>query len=635
MKNIKYIVLLITTVIAISCNDYLDIVPDNLTTIDHAFRNRYNAERFLYTCYSYLPNVHNDGDTPALVGGDEIWYNKHLRHLAGPRLSMGEQNITSPIYNKWASGGKNLYSGIRKCNVLINRIDEVPGLSSYTKKTWKAEAKALKAYYHFWLARMYGAVVISDKVVEVSEETTNIRGTRSSLDETFSYIIKLLDEAMTDLPTELEFKDEDAGRVTKPIVAAIKARVMMEYASPLFNGNNLYSSLTDKEGKKLFPQDYDPEKWVKAAEACKVAIDLCHEAGYKLYTEADFLSPFPLNEMTTKKAVLRNRITQKWNTEIVWGSTRSTVGGWQVQWNSIPRLEDPGSTNPTGSFHAPTLRIAEMYYSKNGVPINEDKAYDYLNRYKLKSVGNDDRYIMKSGRQTARLHFDREPRFYADLAFDSSAWFGAGKDKDDNLYYVLALNAGGNPASPKGEKERYSATGYWPKKLVALRTAVVNKGKSFKAYPYSFPIIRLADLYLYYAEALNETKSAPDAQVYEYIDKVRERAGLAGVVESWSNYSTNSSKPTTKQGMREIIHKERMIEMAFEGNRYWDLRRWKELYNKMNTPIKGWNILGKTPKDFYQVKVLYNPVFSEKDYLWPISETEMINNPNIVQNPGW
>ncbi|NQU51859.1 MAG: RagB/SusD family nutrient uptake outer membrane protein, partial [Bacteroidetes bacterium] len=150
----------------------------------------------------------------------------------------------------------------------------------------------------------------------------------------------------------------------------------------------------------------------------------------------------------------------------------------------------------------------------------------------------------------------------------------------------------------------------------------------------------LGDLYLLYAEALNEVKSAPDAEVYEYVDLIRERAGLAGVVESWSQHSTYSDKPSTKEGMRDIIKQERLIELAFEGTRFWDLRRWKDAEKYMNLPIKGWDIGGRG-LGFYNVTTVFpgpsDPVipFEFKDYLWPIREDEIIKNPNLVQNPGW
>ena len=147
-------------------------------------------------------------------------------------------------------------------------------------------------------------------------------------------------------------------------------------------------------------------------------------------------------------------------------------------------------------------------------------------------------------------------------------------------------------------------------------------------------MIRLADLYLYYAEALNEA-NGPTGEAYNYIDLVRERAGLDGVLTSWSSFSTNASKPTTKEGLREIIQQERMIEMSFEGLRFWDMRRWKLAVDLMNQPIKGWNVLQEDLVDYYKVKDLFYPSFSERDYLWPVSENEIINNPTLIQNPGW
>ena len=142
-------------------------------------------------------------------------------------------------------------------------------------------------------------------------------------------------------------------------------------------------------------------------------------------------------------------------------------------------------------------------------------------------------------------------------------------------------------------------------------------------------------MYLYYAEALNESKGAPDGEVYQYIDLVRKRSGLGTVVDSWRDFSINPAKPLTKTGMREIIQQERMIEMSFEGTRFWDLRRWKLAKKFMNKPIKGWNVLENAQDNYYTVKVLYNPTFSEKDYLWPIPENEIIRNPSLIQNPGW
>jgi hypothetical protein len=150
----------------------------------------------------------------------------------------------------------------------------------------------------------------------------------------------------------------------------------------------------------------------------------------------------------------------------------------------------------------------------------------------------------------------------------------------------------------------------------------------------AFPIIRLADLCLLYAEARNEFQG-PDAEGYMYIDVVRERAGLEGVVESWSKYSKFSSKPLNKEGLREIIHQERLIELAMEGKRFWDLRRWKTADLELNQPVKGWNVTGSTTIDYYQVVTSEILEFTTKEYLWPIKQQSLRVNPNLIQNPFW
>src|SRR5205085_1559754 len=108
------------------------------------------------------------------------------------------------------------------------------------------------------------------------------------------------------------------------------------------------------------------------------------------------------------------------------------------------------------------------------------------------------------------------------------------------------------------------------------------------------------DLYLLYAEAQNEA-AGPSEQVYTYLDKVRARAGLGGVVTTWNLYSNNPGKPLSKEGLRSIIHQERLIEMAFEGSRLWDLRRWKEAAAELNKPITGWDRTQSAPADYYRV----------------------------------
>jgi hypothetical protein len=117
---------------------------------------------------------------------------------------------------------------------------------------------------------------------------------------------------------------------------------------------------------------------------------------------------------------------------------------------------------------------------------------------------------------------------------------------------------------------------------------------------------------------------------------VRARAGIPSVEDSWTSADAiNPGKHTSKDGFREIIQKERLIEMAFEGARYWDLLRWKKAETVLNQQVKGWNVSQVEALQYYQPVVLFNQSFKKKNYLWPLDDGALIINNNLVQNPGW
>lgn len=607
-----------------SCH-YLDIVPDNVATLDNAFVSRSAAEKFLFTCYSYLPNEDNLQQDPAFLGGDECWYYAVSNNPWN--IARGSQNVVDPFVDYWdgTRSGTPCYKAIRDCNIFLDNIDKVPDIDDYEKDRWVAEVMFLKAFYHWLLLRMYGPIPIVDKNLPVSSSTDQVKVERQPVDSCFNYIVNLIDSAAMNLPDRIEVEATENGRITKAIALAIKARILLAAASPLFNGNQDYANFTDKQGQHLFNPQYDPKKWEKAASACKEAIDFCEANGYQLY----YWEPNRegLSDTTIEKMNIRNSITDKWNDEIIWGDPNSLTN--YLQWYSQARLL-PEATPNIQSLYAPTMRMAELFYTNHGLPITEDKTWDYADRYKLRTATEANKYNIKEGYQTVALHFDREPRFYADMGFDGAVWYGQGRFDDNDPYYVLAKK--GQAASRK-DVAYYSVTGYWPKKLVNYNNPV-STGVRYYAEPYPWPRIRLAELYLSYAEALNEVQG-PGPEVYRYIDLVRKRAGIPSVEDAWSKYSKGPGKYKTKDGFREIIHRERLIELAFEARRFWDLRRWKEAEDKWNNPIRGWDIEQETAKNYYRVQILYHQTFEKKDYFWPIKEREMIDNDKLVQNPGW
>ena len=614
-----------------SCSDYLDVVPDNVAVMDDAFKTRDNAERFLNTLYGHLPNFSSTGANPALSLGDETYVGiPGSVNYAQNIVKTGGQTVNNVHFSYWGRPqSRNLFIALRDCNIFMDNLDTPYDLKEGEKNRWIAEAKFLKAYYHFWLMRMYGPIPIIKRNIEVNEGPEAVKAVRQPVDEVTAYIVQLLDEAMPDLPLTIENTGAELGRASKTIALGLKARVLVTAASPLFNGNQDYAGFTNAEGKPLISTEYNAQKWEDAVLACKQAIDTAAASGHELYEFGDALKGW--SDVTITRLSIRGALTERWNKEVIWGASGRPVSG--LQWLSQAVL-DPNvrgnNLNSTSPNLSVTLRIAELFYSENGVPIDEDKNYDYANRYQTKEATNSDLYRIQPGYETAKLHFNREPRFYASLGFDGGKWIGHGVRDDRAMYHVEAKIG---QFSGNGDPNRANYTGYFPKKYVYYKNVQAATAFSYSTTTYPFPVIRLADLYLLYAEALNETGQT--AQALPWIDRVRARAGLQGVAESWSQFSRIANKPNTQEGLRDIIHDERMIELVFEGHRFWDVRRWKRGIELFNGTLRGWDMFAVDTEDFYNIQDLIDIKFQQRDYLWPIAEQDIIGNDKLIQNPGW
>ena len=339
---------------------------------------------------------------------------------------------------------------------------------------------------------------------------------------------------------------------------------------------------------------------------------------------------------------LRNAFNQKWNSELIWGNTQSPSGTM----NMYHRLCMPilnGVSDMLGGyiFIGVPLKIAEQFYTVHGLPIANDSEWANINPMDLR-VGDDQHaYYICKGYTTIKLNFDREPRYYSSLGFDGGNWLGQLGNyndlKPDDIHYV-ACRVGGIHA--KRTNQTGPVTGFFPKKHFPIQATWTGNnsfiGASATWYPW--PMIRLSDLYLLYAEAINEAEGPNGAhsdEMFKYINAVRERAKIPDVKTAWDNYSNSPGYYNTKVGMRAIIHRERLNELAFEGQRFWDIRRWKEAPAEYQKGIYGFDITAKNPEDYYVKKFVYEQKFGLKDYFWPISTSYIEINPNLVQNIGW
>ncbi|QZE13277.1 RagB/SusD family nutrient uptake outer membrane protein [Halosquirtibacter laminarini] len=642
MKNIIYYIVVL--LLLCSCDDYLNVVPDNVPTIEHSFRNRIGAEKFLFSCYSYRPPVGSVDKDPAMNGGDETWecYNKTRYVFTNSYLARGYQNVSDPILNTWdgRQGSRSLWQGIRDCNIFIENAYKVVDFQPGEMKRMIAEAEFLKAYYHFYLLKSYGPIPITDHNLPINVSVDEVQVFRDPVDKVFKYIVEKLDQIIPDLPyPEQMILETELGRADRLTALTMKAEVLLYEASPLFNGNSDYVNFKDERGISLFPQSYDDEKWKHAADACKIAIDECAAHGKLLHRVVDPLvssqDPFFQEQTTYREAICGLR-----NKELIWPSTNINTTFLSINASARIVRMSAENLNKATSEWAPTIKLIEKYYSENGVPINEDKDWVnnnwYNQRFKLRPEPSnvDERMKVELNKQTVYLHFHREPRFYASLGFDKGVYFGSGyynfTGETRNVQYCNFINFG---KSGYQGGSGYSITGYSVKKMHSFKDAL-SHNNSTKKY-FSFPIYRLANLYLMYAEALNEY-SGPSSEVFKYLDDIRSRAGLQGVKESWTQYSINPTKPDTKDGLRDIIHQERTIELAFEGKRFWDIRRWKKI-EVLNEQPRGWNILADNQEEFYKVlNIAVEPVeFGVKDYFWPLKESNLDVNEHLIQNYGW
>jgi len=340
--------------------------------------------------------------------------------------------------------------------------------------------------------------------------------------------------------------------------------------------------------------------------------------------------PSNLPDELRQVLTLQTAITEKWefNKELIWALNPTYGFGYQEK--NMPRLNVESLARQTaqGTMAVP-ISQQELFYTNKGLPINEDQTWNYTDRFKLRTAEAADKYLIHEGYETINMHFNREPRFYAAIGFDGGVWYGNGQLDPDKADYVQARGST-SFAGPK-ELNKTNIAGAWPKKLVNYLT-VARTEMTWE--PFRMPMIRLAGLYLWYAEALNEQGQAYDL-VLPYVNKVRARAGIPSVEDAYTKYSTRPTKFTNKEGLREIIHRERRVELAFEGVVGWDLRRWKELQQVMSRPMQGWSIFENQAVNYYRPRTLINPVFNLRDYFWPLKAEDLIVNPNLVQNPLW
>lgn len=586
----------------LSCKKYLDKQPDDMLTMDDVWASRPQSQAYLSSIYSFIPDEAKMQNNYNLLGicdeGDFIWD----AAWAG-QMNIGNWNVSSGYYDKWTP----FYQGIRSASIFINNIDknDDPTLSPDIRNSWKQEARALRAIYYFYLIRQYGPVVLlPDEPIDINAANEALQLPRSSFDSCINYVVSELDAVLQspDLPATF-VNDKDKGRIDKHTVMGFKSRALLLAASPLWNGNADYAGFKNPDGKPLVNVSYDENKWKLAASAAKVLIDDMPLGLYKkTATGESTFDPF---------LSVRDVLLDRWNQEVIYCrpqmASSNAADGWER--HVAPRFVN--GWNGVGI----SQQMIDAYFMDNGKKISEQGS-GYSETGFSGSAGK----YTKAG--TFNMYVNREPRFYASVIYNGADWI---YKEDGQPVHTVELFFTGNCG--KQASHDHSATGYLCCKNVSPNSNLVEWTGALR----SLVMMRLAEIYLNYAEALNEWKNDQGSreEAAHYIDLIRERAGLPAL---------ESSKKASKEALRNAIRDERRVELAFENFRAWDTRRWKIAEQTDGAPLMGMNVdAGKSLTDaaFYQRTVEEKRVFKKSYYLWPIPQSEIVRNRACVQNPGW
>lgn len=618
---------------ALAACDFLDVVPEGQATQEDIFKTSKEARKYLNTLYTYAPNIAAYRYMPDFCAGDDIITatNGQTRYFPYKSMLYNEENASQTYYGLWdattssPSGRTNydMYKGIRYCYIMIDNIDAVPGISPSVADEFKGEAYFLIAYYHWVLLTHYGPVILVRGQLDMGLPEEQVYVARSPFDECVTFIAETYDRAADLLHGYPTRPDADLGRATSVAAKAMKARLLLYAASPLCNGNTeFYARFRNNDGTPLMSQTYNPEKWKWALDACQEAITLAEDNGHRLYE-----SP---NATAAATAAERGEINYHdcfveplWNTtEYLWAMGDQTGIGHLQRYGGA-RLKLPYSTDGFCINIVPTFECVEMYYTHNGLPWDRDPETMHI-----------DPYAYNAEKETANLHVYKEPRFYASVGYDRGTYrFNGGK---------MTIKA--HKGEPQGftgsyDNEYQSYNGYFCQKWVNEQSKMtLNSSGNYSVSTYMsyvFPYMRIAELYLSYAEADFEYDGTLSDYGYECLNKIRSRCGLPTFQESWSRAGGIPSG----QKLRDIIRRERSIEFLMEGRRFHDIRRWKIAEECLRPIPKAWNIEGDTPEKFYKLvdmKENDTRIFTTPKHYWLAIPNSQLNiNGQLVQNPGY
>jgi starch-binding outer membrane protein, SusD/RagB family len=558
--------------------EYMDEIPFDWAQPDDVFSDEGTYVRPVNQAYSYVKGGFNRVNGAFLDAATD----DGMTTIDGSnvhRISRAYVNSSSPVESCWNSS----YQGIRQALFVQKNLAEQtlvlnnrsPEEVEQIKSVYSGEMYALRALYEFDLLRYYGGYPIVDKYYLLGDPEL-AQKTRSSFAECVSHIVNLCDSAVKYLDLDPFGGAGGFGRMTRGAALAIKAKALVYSASPLFNQAGNANPLT---GHVNPTADQVRTRWEQAAEALAAVINLARPTGAKRYSLFNNYERLFITSPNDEYIVFR-------------ADGRS---------NGLENRQYPPSlSNTLGGGTVPTQEFVDAFTMADGT-------------------------TYERGNPEAQ-YGGRDPRFNLIVGYNGSSYGPRG-----TIYTKTGVGATTDALNVV--RDRSTNTGYYLRKFIDTNVNF-SVGNPATAY-HLFPIIRLADILLLYAEAMNEAYGI-DADPRGYgltargaVQMVRSRAGFTGTDKYLDGV-------TTREQMLEKIKDERRIELAFEEHRYFDLRRWMDAASLLNQPVSGVRIEDDgTRLDFSYFVVDNQRKFDTKMYLHPIPLNEIKISPNLVQNPGW
>ena len=642
LSILLFLAVAITIVSVSSCRKYLEQPDGSIITVDSVFNNPDNAMRALYNVYATsVVNGFITGD-----GGSGLSDAACVDGLLLAACDEGDQYGSGGRANRFNAGQwgptntdefaiHRVTLGIRNACIFLDNVDKVPfvktALTDWTpqlKAQTIAEAKVLRAMMHYEMMIRFGGIPIIDKTpdVEIKNEgglntalVTPV-GKRQSLKRVVEFIVRSCQEAAADLPNNVPASD--LGRVHKGVALSLKAVTLLYAASPLVN--TATPVLSNGADSLLCMGSADATRWQQAAQANKDVIDWALQNGYSLLDDATLGKSESYNYATG--AVLDPR-----NKEVIYfdhSHGQQAGGANMVRW-TCPIYYAWGNV-----AHAIPMNFVKNYRDNAGrdITIPDNGTYADL------------KALMRN----------MEPRFQSTVWWPGSMYTKTGLmnamgGNDTAKFLYKKGNINGNFVMTGAGSALIGAgvpNGFHVKKFTNLVNAANGK---LDAY---WPIFRLTEFYLNYAEALNEA-NAGHSDIFQSLNVIRRRGGLPELVAGNPTYDALAGDQVK---IREHIRRERAVELYGEEHRFFDVRRWKVAgeegvmrgdfyriflyengtgtYAAPTTSMTAAQRLANDNKLSYKVEKFESRVWEDKMYFYPFPQDE-VNKGFLVQNPGW